>query len=98
MSLLHRFPRTHVLLVLMISVPLASWFLFNGAGHSSRHPATTEMNIVPLPFVSGTIEELTQWSRDQRLTPQADSDAVDSSPADLREDVERVHTGDNLSR
>src|SRR4051812_18694169 len=100
--MLSHFPRTHVLIVAMIAMPLVSVLLFESKPHRQSHHRPTEMNVVPLPFISGTVDELSRWSWRGDLLPTADPTLAASANTNETEPtiehIERVRAGDTVAR
>ncbi len=84
-----------------IAMPLVSLLVLDAEPNRVGHTPPREMNVVPLPFIDGTIEELTRWSQGIEFAPSAiDATNTDSETYDeaVVEHVERVRAGDTVAR
>jgi len=99
MNILKRFPRTHILIAITIAMPLLSIGMLGSGSGRTHVTAPNEMNVVPIPFLTRSFDEFSDWSqgRSELLTVRVDSTQSGANKRQTLERVERVKAGDTLA-
>ena len=98
MNILTRFPRTHILIAVTIAMPLFSIGLLDSSAGHTNVTTPKEMNVVPIPFLNQSFDDLGDWSkgRSELLTARVDSPHEGRTEPTI-ERIERVKAGDTLA-
>ena len=99
MGILHRFPKTHIIAISLIAMPLASLVLVDTSDDRIER-TRDEMNLISVPpAVEDAIDRLTIDPKPPANPVVTEAEPAESPPdPNVSERVEKVRAGDNLAR